>query len=111
MDIINRFGLTVKALRQQKGLTQEQLGERSGLNIKYIGNVERGESNPSLRSIAMLCKGLEISITDLFSLLENVPKVRENFLANYGYLSAQDQEFFENLIDSILLWHRDQNYD
>lgn len=46
-------------------LTQEQLAERVGLNINYIGGIERAQRNPSLTSLVALAKGLECSVKDL----------------------------------------------
>lgn len=64
-DILLRFGLRLKGLRQERGLTQEQLAKLCGLHKNYIGMIERGERNPSLINIDIIAKGLEISIADL----------------------------------------------
>ena len=59
-------GKTIREIRKAQGLTQEQLGERAGLNYKYIGLVERGERNPSAESLEKLAKGLHVSVGDFF---------------------------------------------
>lgn len=63
--ILKEFGLRIKELRQERGLTQEQFATKSGLHKNYIGMIERGERNPSLINIEIIAKGLEISISKL----------------------------------------------
>jgi transcriptional regulator with XRE-family HTH domain len=66
-DILVQFGSRLKELRTGKKLTQEQFANRSGLHKNYIGMVERGERNPSLKNIQIIAKTLEISISELMN--------------------------------------------
>lgn len=61
-------GLRVKELRMRAGLTQRELATRCGrgLVLQRIGEIERGEANSTLKSIALLCKGLRCQPVDLF---------------------------------------------
>ncbi len=65
-DIAELFGRRVRALRRKQELTQQQLGERAGVNYKYVGAIERGEQNPTLKIIEQLAKGLGLEMVDLF---------------------------------------------
>jgi CheY-like chemotaxis protein len=67
VDIQSRFGMAVRALRKQLGLSQEELAERAGLHRTYVADVERGARNLSLASIEKLARALDISIQALFS--------------------------------------------
>jgi len=60
------FGARVRELRVSRGWSQEKLAERSRRHWTYIGGIERGERNPTLRVIAALASALEVSIKDLF---------------------------------------------
>jgi len=62
------FGVRVKELRLRAGLTQRQLASRcgGGLALQRIGEIERGEANSTLKTIAVLCKGLHCKPMDLF---------------------------------------------
>jgi transcriptional regulator with XRE-family HTH domain len=62
-------------LRKQRGLSQERLGERSGLSGKFIGEVERGEKSISIDSLYHIAVALEIPLRDLTDVRErnNVP--------------------------------------
>ena len=53
-----RFGLNVRRLRLKKGLSQTALARRAGLSPNYIGTLERGIQNPSLKTLERLAKGL-----------------------------------------------------
>lgn len=61
-----RFGAHVRRLRKSRGWSQEELAHRTGRHWTYIGGVERGERNPTLRVIADLAKALEVPIRKLF---------------------------------------------
>jgi len=60
------FGRRLRYIRLEKGLTQEKLGLITGLNLNYIGSVERGERNISLVNIWKLAIALEISPSRFF---------------------------------------------
>ena len=66
------FGANIKKLRKQRGFTQGQLAERSGLSERYVSEVERGVANPRLMSLKDLANGLDVSVPDLF-IFENSP--------------------------------------
>ena len=58
--------MRVRAMRKKKGLTQDQLAEKSSLSIQHIGEIERGQGNPKLDSLEKLSAGLEVPLSDLF---------------------------------------------
>jgi transcriptional regulator with XRE-family HTH domain len=61
------LGRRIRALRRLRGLTQEQLGERSGVSAKYISELERGVRNPSLETLVKVANiGLVVSLAVLF---------------------------------------------
>jgi transcriptional regulator with XRE-family HTH domain len=60
------FGNTVKELRKQKGLSQEDLAEMCNLHRTYIGGIERGERNIGLMNILHLAKALQVLPSELF---------------------------------------------
>ena len=64
-NILINFGKRIKELRIEKDLTQEQFAELSGLHKNYIGMVERGERNPSLKNIEVIANAFNISISKL----------------------------------------------
>ena len=69
MDIKQTFGQKVNVLRKGKGLSQEELAEKSGLNRPYISAIEQGKRNVSLEVIEKLAEALEIEIKEFFEVL------------------------------------------
>lgn len=62
-----KFGEKLRQIRQESGISQEELGFRTGLDRTYISGIERGLRNPSLENIGRIAKALKISLPDLFS--------------------------------------------
>ena len=67
MDICKRFGARVRALRVERGLSQEDLAQNAGLHRTYVGGIERGERNISLVNIEKLAIALDVSVESLMS--------------------------------------------
>lgn len=63
------FGKAVRALREERGYSQEELAERAGLHRNYVGGVERGERNIALENIVKLAGALSVRTRDLFDSL------------------------------------------
>jgi transcriptional regulator with XRE-family HTH domain len=58
-------GRNVRALRQSKGLTQEQLAFEADLDLTYVGGIERGKRNPSLLVMVRLSEALSVELAEL----------------------------------------------
>ncbi len=58
-----KFGKSVQRYRKEAGLSQERLGELTGLDRGYISGVERGVRNPAIEKIA---KALKVKAAKLF---------------------------------------------
>ena len=65
-NLLRRFGQRVRDLRRSRGLSQEDFAEQCGLDRTYIGGVERGERNISLKNIEQITAALDMSISRLF---------------------------------------------
>jgi len=65
-SVEKRFGERVRQLRLAKGLSQEELAFRSSVHRTYLGGIERGKRNPSLKNIAAIAKALDVTLSELF---------------------------------------------
>lgn len=65
INILIKFGNKIQILRKIKNLSQEELAHICGLHRTYIGMIERGEKNITLKNIEKLSKALDINISDL----------------------------------------------
>lgn len=59
------FGLRLRAIRKQKGFSQEGLALACGLDRTYVGGVERGERNISLINIHRIAAALGVPANEL----------------------------------------------
>ena len=61
-----KFGLKVRDIRKERGLSQEKLAHKANLHRTYIGMIERAEKNITLLNIEKIAKALRVEIKDLF---------------------------------------------
>ncbi|MGV7186990.1 helix-turn-helix domain-containing protein [Xanthomonas axonopodis] len=61
------FGAAVRALRSEKGLGQELLAHRAGVERSHMGKVERGEHLPTLAIVFKIAQALECSMAVLMA--------------------------------------------
>ena len=59
------FGKRVREVRKGKGISQERLAEMADIDRSYMGNIERGEKNITLKKAYEICDALNIEIIDL----------------------------------------------
>jgi transcriptional regulator with XRE-family HTH domain len=64
------FAAVLRSERKKAGLSQEQLGFDSGYHRTYVGMLERGLMNPSLRTILSISAALKIPAGELVRLVE-----------------------------------------
>jgi transcriptional regulator with XRE-family HTH domain len=57
----------LRRLRQKRGLSQEELADRAGLNRNYVGMIEREENAPTVDALEQLAKALDINAAELLS--------------------------------------------
>lgn len=60
-----RIGLALRAKRESLGWSQETLAFESGLHRTYIGAVERGEKNVTLRNAIRIARSMQSTLSDL----------------------------------------------
>ncbi len=63
--LLKNFGLRLKELRRDKGVSQETLAGLCGLDRTYISGIERGGRNPSLTCIFKVANGLNVEVEEL----------------------------------------------
>ncbi len=67
MELLVQVGRRVRAMREQRGWSRRELGERSGLSERFLAQVESGGGNPSLKSLAEIASALSTSPASLLS--------------------------------------------
>jgi transcriptional regulator with XRE-family HTH domain len=63
---ICNLGDKLKSLRNSKGFSQQELSFRSGIEKPYIRRIEKGRTNPTIKTLLKLSFALEIPIQVFF---------------------------------------------
>lgn len=64
-EVQKRVGERIRALRKERGWSQEEFADYCELDRTYIGSVERGERNVTLKSLQIIAKTLKITLSEL----------------------------------------------
>lgn len=62
---LKSIGSTIRKLRKELDLSQEELAHRSSIDRSHMGKIERGERNVSIVNIIRISRALQCSLSDL----------------------------------------------
>jgi transcriptional regulator with XRE-family HTH domain len=65
------FGLTLRDLREERGLTQEHLSFKAGLHRTYVGLMERGLKSPTIVTVVRLANALDMKPSAMLRKMES----------------------------------------
>ncbi len=78
-DLLSTIGETLRAERNERGLTLKQVAEGAHVSVSYLAEIERGEKDPSSRVLESIAGGLDVEVSELLvriaSALEPAPVV------------------------------------
>lgn len=86
MTVGQRFGLNLSRLREQSGITQEELAFRASLHRTEIGLLERGGRIPKIDTAAKLAGALDVTLAELLDGIEWQPGEIQR-----GYFRASEE--------------------
>lgn len=103
MDL-KSIGRNIRKFRQKQNLRQEDLAERTGLSVNYVGALERGEKYPSLETFIVIANALHVTSDMLLSdVLLSGYAVKDSLLAQkLDGLSEREREKIYAVIDTLL---------
>ena len=64
---LKRLGKTVAAIRKDSKLTQSQMAEKTGFDMKYYQDIEYGRRPITTRTLYQLCNGIDIKVHELIA--------------------------------------------
>src|SRR6185503_12669060 len=106
------FGLKVKALRQEKALSYQQLAEKTGMSLSYLHDIETGKKFPKADKILALAKALGVDYDYLVSLRASkklepiIDLINSDFInaipwEHFGFTPAAMLDLFSNTPDKV----------
>ncbi|MEW6586935.1 MAG: helix-turn-helix transcriptional regulator [Nitrospirota bacterium] len=66
------FGKALKKLREDRGISQEELAYESGYHRTYISQLERGQKSPSMQTIFQLASALNVKPSEIVHAVEDL---------------------------------------
>lgn len=69
-DLQHQLGQRIRKIRTKLGYTQESFADACGLHRNYMGAIERGEQNITIKTLQIVARGLGISVSKLFAGLD-----------------------------------------
>lgn len=68
-DTIKKLGQKIRIERQKRKMSQEKLAELADLNRNFVGMIERGETNLTVKRLENIANVFDMDIMDLFSFI------------------------------------------
>ncbi len=100
MNSINsQIGSRIREYRVRAGLTQEKLALSSGINVSFLGDIERGNKKPSIESLEKLLAALGVTFREFFDFEVDIRPYKDN--PTLEKLNAELQGRPENEIEMI----------
>ncbi len=64
--VLENLGKNLKKYRLYCGMTQEILAEKVGIHPTYVGKLESGKNNPSVKLLFKVSRALGVKLSDIF---------------------------------------------
>lgn len=62
-----KLGATIRKIREEKDeYSQSKLAFEIGMSVNQVARIERGETNPTVKTLTLIAKALTVEIKDLF---------------------------------------------
>ncbi|MEO8611645.1 MAG: helix-turn-helix transcriptional regulator [Chloroflexota bacterium] len=82
-EIAKIFGVVVRQMRKEKGLSQEDFADVCKLHRTYVGSIERGEKNVTLETASKIAEALGVSLSELIFRVEQQSQANDR-TSDYG---------------------------
>jgi transcriptional regulator with XRE-family HTH domain len=68
------LGQAIKERREERDLSQEELGLASGIHPTWISHIESGRNNPAWGSVKRIAAALDLKVSELAALAEKLER-------------------------------------
>ncbi|WP_151703517.1 helix-turn-helix domain-containing protein [Nitrincola alkalilacustris] len=86
------LGNALKILRTKKGMTLQQLAEKTDSYVGNLSRIERGESKPSLDLLYRIAAALDFSLTEIFSIADQSEMDGRQIALNAVFVALLDHD-------------------
>ncbi|SFE22544.1 Helix-turn-helix [Paenibacillus catalpae] len=104
-EISRNIGENIRAIRKQKGFSQEQLALRAEINGSYMGQVERGEKSPTIDVLSKIALALQCPLEQLVH-VDGAPPEESSYADKIAYqlqgLSVREQEAVYKFVKQLV---------
>lgn len=105
------IGNRIKQLRKEHGWSQEELAHCANINRTYIGELERGEKNATIDSLAKVVNALETTFEELFRYIQPPSENKDNnilpvLINRLNALSFEEQKAMLDLFGFLAQWKK-----
>lgn len=99
-------GKRIKALRNERGLTQLELASSANISRSYLAGVETGKYNPSLKTLESIARALNVDVATLLQEDENMKKLERQLsfaksFIEFAHRSGVDTTEYEKVVEEI----------
>jgi transcriptional regulator with XRE-family HTH domain len=92
------LGRRIRSLRTAKGLTQQELGHQADVDYKFIGEIERGNMNPSFKVLVKIAKTLDMDLPEILRFEQEVSDQKELETRIRQIISSLSVEKLQNVL-------------
>lgn len=98
----NFVGKRLKYLRELQNLSQEEVAMKANITRAYLGQIERGEKNPTVTMVSKICNALEITLEDFFSKDTDLDFYTKKIIRLLNDVNVSDKEYICTIVESII---------
>lgn len=96
------IGKRIKNIRLSKGLIASQLANKAFISQSYLSDIESGRTAPSLDKLFTICKALDISLSEFFGDVPELPVDIIRLVKNAQKLDEEEIKLLTNFLELIV---------
>lgn len=101
---LDSIGMNIRKFRLERKMRQEDLAEKTGLSVNYIGMIERGEKVPALDTFIGILNALGVSADMVLAdVVDTGYEIKNSMLSErLNSLSPDDRQKIYDVIDTMI---------
>jgi len=99
------LGRRIRTLRTTKGLTQQELGHQADVDYKFIGEIERGNMNPSFKVLVKISGALDVDLPEILRFEQEISDLNELQRRIKQIVNTLSVEKLQNVLTLLRILH------